>query len=137
MSDIDIMRCDDCGELFGFLARGVCGDCLKARDEAFWKARDWFRDNRGASISAASAALGISMARISGWVREGRLKFAPNASADDADLAKIRADQHRASELRKAFAESAGTHTPSAPTAAPPTKPRTDHGGMYGRRNDA
>ncbi len=130
------MRCSDCGELFGFLAREVCGDCLRARDEAFWKARDWFRANHGTSIRAAAEALDIPVGMITGWVREGRLVLKSDATGD-TDLAKIRDDKLRTDELRKAFAESAGTRTPPAPKKAPPTNPRTDNGGMYGRRSDA
>lgn len=131
------MRCNDCGELFMFLARGFCGDCLRTRDEAFWRARDWFRANHGTSITAAADALEIPVGMITGWVREGRLVLKADANPDDADLAKVHAEKQRADELRKVFAESASTRTPPAPKKDSPKKNRGGNAGMYGRRDDA
>jgi hypothetical protein len=134
----EVMRCTDCGELFGFLARNLCGDCLRTRDEAFWRARDWFRANHGTSISAAAEALGIPVGMITGWVREGRLVLKADVNSGDADIAQIYAEKQRTDQLRKAFVESAGTRTPPVPKKDPsPSKNHTGNGGMYGRRNDA
>ena len=77
-----IESCKGCGQLFGFLPRGYCADCLDAREEQFATVKEWLFEHRGASIAAASEATGVPDATIMSFIREGRLEFVGAGGGD-------------------------------------------------------
>lgn len=68
-----VQACTGCGRIHSFLPRGLCVDCIDARETQYRTLRDWLTHNRGASIAEASEATGLAEALILSYVREGRL----------------------------------------------------------------
>lgn len=70
----NVEQCRSCKKLFPFLARGVCGDCIKKTEDEFERVRDYLRENDGAPISQISEETDVSERSIIGWMNEGRLE---------------------------------------------------------------
>lgn len=69
-----VQACTGCGRIHSFLPRGLCADCIDARETQYRAVRDWLSDNRGASIAEAAEATGVEETLILAFVREGRLE---------------------------------------------------------------
>lgn len=123
-----VQRCTDCGRLFGYLPRGLCAGCLTAREAAFARVRDWYRDNPGSPLAQATEATEVPVGLISAWVAEGRLAHVP---VGDDVTAPLREAEERREALRRALADST---TGAAPAPAPADRaPGARRAGMYGR----
>lgn len=126
-----VERCRECGKLFPFLPRGVCRDCLEARERAYLRVRDWFRSNPGSSVGAASEANDVPVHTITGWIEEGRLQSRAVAADEATDA--LEREQRRREDIRRALAETVAA-TPPPAEGARTANPRTHHG-MYGREH--
>lgn len=100
MSSIE--KCRECGNLFAFLPRGVCGGCIDRREAAYEAVRDWLRENPGASVRDASEATGVEQSLIASFVREGRLEL---VAAGAVSAEELRLEQERIERLRRQMVE--------------------------------
>jgi hypothetical protein len=95
-----VQSCKGCGGLFPFLPRGICADCIDAREEQFQAVREWLRDNRGATIAGACQATGVEERVIAEFIREGRIELSGPAPAaldtSEADAVRARIAQEMA-----------------------------------------
>jgi hypothetical protein len=100
-----IEACRRCGRLVPYMPRGICRDCLEAREEQFETVREWLRENPGASISRAAEATGVEETVIAGFINEGRLQFVASAEAAaearEQDLRRARIAAQVAAELAR------------------------------------
>lgn len=119
-----IETCRDCGRLFEFLPRGICGECLDAREEQFRVVRAWVRTNNARSMDEVAEATETSVSLISEWVSQGRLEFA--VATDDVDVAEQQRQQDLRDRLRGDLVRSIETNDTPAAQA---------HRGMHGRRH--
>jgi predicted amidophosphoribosyltransferase len=69
-----IATCEECGRLFPFLARGICGDCLERLERDFRAVRDHLREQPRARIPEVARATGVAEEVIYRFLREGRLE---------------------------------------------------------------
>jgi len=118
--------CTDCGRMYAFLARGVCADCLNARERLFHDTRTWLRRNPSATIETAAEATGTDIELILEWIRDGRIRR--TAQPGDVRLAEVQAAEDRRRRLQEALGAAAGT-APAAPTTTAPPR------GFNTRRN--
>lgn len=121
----DFENCTVCGRVYAFLARGVCADCLNDRERRFHDVRDWLRANPTATIEAAAEATETDVELILQWIREGRIRRAPQPG--DVGLAEL----HAAEERRRHLREELG----AAVEQGPSTTSTTPHRGFNSRRN--
>lgn len=121
-----VHRCHDCGKLFGFLPRNLCGDCLARREELFLTVRAYFRTNPSAPVADVAHATEVPVEMIVGWIAEGRLSARPSG---DQTLSALRAEEDRLGSIRRALAETVATHP------APETPTDTKRHGMLGRNH--
>ncbi|ODM27318.1 MerR family transcriptional regulator [Clostridium sp. Bc-iso-3] len=72
----DVRNCRRCGRLFNYIGgRPICHDCKRQDDEEFKKVKEYLYEHPKASIIEVSNALEISVPKIKGYLREGRLEI--------------------------------------------------------------
>jgi hypothetical protein len=128
MSTVEV--CRDCGKLFGFLARGICGDCIDARELQFVVVKEWLRENPGASLAAAVAATGVPEPRMAEFIREGRLEL---AGAGPSPEEKRLEEELRARLVREIASRPVMGTSVSAAAGEPEAPHRRPGGGMRTR----
>lgn len=71
-----IRNCKVCGRIFSYAGgMAVCEPCRNEDDDTFKKVKDYLYDNPGASLSEVSSAVGTSIQRIKGYLKDGRLEI--------------------------------------------------------------
>lgn len=78
MSWDKLKNCPECGRVFVAHVATVCPDCQKKIDEEYQRCVDFLRQrqNRMATLQQLSAGTGVSVKRITQFIREGRLSLA-------------------------------------------------------------
>ncbi|WP_054673554.1 hypothetical protein [Calditerricola satsumensis] len=78
MSWNKLKNCPECGRVFVAYVATVCPDCQKKIDEEYQRCVDFLRQrqNRMATLAQLSAGTGVSVKRITQFIREGRLSLA-------------------------------------------------------------
>lgn len=78
MSWDKLKNCPECGRVFVAYVATVCPDCQKKIDEEYQRCVDFLRQrkNRMATLAQLSAGTGVSVKRITQFIREGRLSLA-------------------------------------------------------------
>ncbi|NLD49160.1 MAG: MerR family transcriptional regulator [Clostridiaceae bacterium] len=72
----DVRNCRRCGKIYNHIGRlPICLECRKLDDEDFKRVKEYLYDNPGASINQVSVELEISVQRIKGYLKEGRLEI--------------------------------------------------------------
>lgn len=72
---MELRNCPECGRLFRYIGRQLCPACIDDDERLFLKVRSHLADNRGIGVDDLAEANGVSVARISRWLREGRLEL--------------------------------------------------------------
>lgn len=73
---LNISNCPQCGRVFSIGIRDVCPACAKEIDEQYESCVAFLREERGASIYELHEATGVSISRITKFIREGRISLA-------------------------------------------------------------
>lgn len=81
----DVVACRGCKKFFNYLPRGLCAECLEARDVVFRQVRDFVYANPGSTISEVSDATGVDMRTVRELIRDGELQWTPADALDGAD----------------------------------------------------
>lgn len=77
---MDVRNCRSCHRLFNYFSGpDICPTCKEDLEKKFEIARDYIRDNNGASIPDVAEAAGVSTQMVKQWVREERLQFAKDS----------------------------------------------------------
>jgi len=72
----DVRNCRRCGKIFNYLGGPpICPVCKGLDEEDFKRIKEYLYDNPGASLSEVSNVLEISVEKIKGFLREGRLEI--------------------------------------------------------------
>jgi len=75
----DVRNCKRCNKIFNYLGGAqICPICKEADEADFRKVKDYLYDNPGATMSQISMELGISVEKITRYLREGRLEIVDN-----------------------------------------------------------
>lgn len=72
----DVRNCRRCGKIFNYIGGApICHDCRRQDDEEFKKVKEYLYDHPRASIIEVSKELEISVQKIKGYLKEGRLEI--------------------------------------------------------------
>lgn len=79
---MDVRNCRGCGKLFNYVSGmgQLCEACEKQLEEKFLKAKEFIRENKGATISQVAEAAEVTPKQVEKWVREERLTFAEGSA---------------------------------------------------------
>ena len=72
-----LTNCKICGKIFDSLSgKKVCPDCSASEEQEYLKVRTYVKDNPKASINDVAEATGVSLEKISEYLRRGLLQRA-------------------------------------------------------------
>lgn len=72
---MNFQNCPKCGKLFNSTASYVCDECRKKEEEKFEEVRLFVKENPDVSISTISKETKVSVGKILGYVRDGRIEI--------------------------------------------------------------
>lgn len=78
-------NCPRCGRLFQYIRTPICEACVKEEDKIFETVREHLEENPGSTIIETSGATGVSVKKITRYLREGRLEIT-KGMADAGEL---------------------------------------------------
>jgi flagellar operon protein (TIGR03826 family) len=129
---MDIKNCPRCGKMFTVIAgKVVCPVCEKAEEDDFKKVKDYISEHGEASLDMVVKETGVSLKRITKFIREGRLEVSKGISSD------FRCDSCNAPIATGRFCEKCFASMKSGLTEAlrPPEASRAGKMHSAGRRN--
>lgn len=68
-------KCKTCGNIFNFMGKPICPNCVKKMDEDFAKVRKFIYENPNARVEEISEETGVEPKMIMQFLREGRLEL--------------------------------------------------------------
>lgn len=72
----DVRNCRRCGHIFNYIGGPpICPACKANDEEDFKKVKAYLWDNPGATLSEVSTVLEISVEKVRGFLKEGRLEI--------------------------------------------------------------
>lgn len=72
----DVRNCKKCNKIFNYIGGAqICPDCKQEDEEDFKKVKEYLYDHPKASMYEVSKELNISIQRIKGYLKEGRLEI--------------------------------------------------------------
>jgi flagellar operon protein (TIGR03826 family) len=72
----DVRNCKRCRKIFQYTGgQPICPDCKTLDEQTFKKVKDYIYSNPGVTLSEVSTVLDISVERIKGYLRDGRLEI--------------------------------------------------------------
>lgn len=76
-----LANCKECGKLFLKTSSDICPECQKKEEEDFNRVKEYLKENPTSSISEIMEATGVSEAKISKFIRAGRLSIKPTCES--------------------------------------------------------
>ncbi len=70
----DLRNCKECGRLFGFVGRNICGKCQEKEEEEYMVVRRYVRDHPGATVFEVAEDTGVEEEKIINFLKDGRLQ---------------------------------------------------------------
>ncbi len=78
---MNIRNCRTCGSIFNYVSGPIlCQVCREELEEKFQKAKEYIRENPGATIPQVSKACDVEPGQIRQWLREERLEITESSS---------------------------------------------------------
>lgn len=75
----DVRNCRRCGKIYNYIGGApICPVCKEADEADFRRVKEYLYKNPGATMSEVSTVLEISVERIKGYLKEGRLEIVSN-----------------------------------------------------------
>ncbi|MCX8129899.1 MAG: MerR family transcriptional regulator [Clostridia bacterium] len=75
----DVRNCRRCGKIYNYIGGApICPVCREMDEEDFKKVKEYLYKNPGATLSEVSTVLEISVEKIKGYLKEGRLEIINN-----------------------------------------------------------
>jgi len=81
----DVVVCRGCKKFFNYLPKGLCVECLDARDEVFRRVREYVYANPGATITEVADETGVDLRTVRELIRDGELQWTPADMIDSDD----------------------------------------------------
>ena len=73
---MDIRNCPKCRQVFTYVNSPYCPMCEKEEEKIFETVRVYIKENQNASMVEVVEATGVSMKKITRYIKEGRLEIA-------------------------------------------------------------
>lgn len=75
----DVRNCRRCGKVYNYIGgTPICSACRQLDEEDFKRIKEYLYDNPGATLSEVSTVLEISVEKIRGFLKDGRLEILGN-----------------------------------------------------------
>ncbi|MCX7841761.1 MAG: MerR family transcriptional regulator [Clostridia bacterium] len=72
----DVRNCRRCGKIFNYIGGNpICPSCRELNEQTFKKVKEYLYNNPGATLSEVSTVLEVSVEKIKGYLKEGRLEI--------------------------------------------------------------
>lgn len=72
----DVRNCRRCGHIFNYIGGPpICPSCKGNDEEDFKRVKQYLWDNPGATLSEVSTVLKISVEKVRGFLKDGRLEI--------------------------------------------------------------
>lgn len=72
----DVRNCRRCGKIYNYIGgMPICPICRELDESDFKRIKEYLYDNPGATLSEVSTILEISVEKIKGFLKEGRLEI--------------------------------------------------------------
>lgn len=75
----ELRNCPVCGKVFVKVVKNLCPACVEAEEQEFMEARDYIKNNPGASVEEITTVTKIDEKKILKWLREGRIDYSNRA----------------------------------------------------------
>jgi len=72
---MDIRNCIKCKKVFTYMNTPFCPACVKEEEEIFETVRTYIKDNSAATMMEVCEATGVSIKKITRYLKEGRLEL--------------------------------------------------------------
>ena len=86
---MEAINCPRCGKVFVKISDPICPECVKEEEKIFDRVREYIRDNPNRTVKEVSDECDISVKRILGYIREGRIN-ATSGMRDEIVCSKCR-----------------------------------------------
>ncbi|MDD3269241.1 MAG: MerR family transcriptional regulator [Syntrophomonadaceae bacterium] len=70
----NLRNCSQCGKLFPYQGRNICGKCLEKEEDDFQLVRKYVRDHPGAGVIEVAEETKVEEDKILQFLRDGRLQ---------------------------------------------------------------
>ena len=70
---MNLKNCPACGKMYVQNSFGICESCKAKEEDGFNAIRDYIENNSNCTLGELSMATGVSIRKIMGYIREGRL----------------------------------------------------------------
>jgi flagellar operon protein (TIGR03826 family) len=79
---LNIRNCKRCGTIFQYAGNRLCHQCLEKDEEDFKRVKEYLDENFKATITEVANNLEISVEKIRGYMRDGRIEVVANSGMD-------------------------------------------------------
>jgi len=76
-----LANCKECGKLFVKISSDICPECQKKEEEDFNRVREYLKTHPNANLQEIIDATGVSEAKVSKFIRAGRLSIKPTCES--------------------------------------------------------
>ncbi|HOA79460.1 MAG TPA: MerR family transcriptional regulator [Defluviitaleaceae bacterium] len=71
---MQVRNCIRCGKLFNYIGKPICYECIQQDEKDFEKVKEYIYDHPKATITEVSKQTGVSVKKITKFLREERLE---------------------------------------------------------------
>jgi flagellar operon protein (TIGR03826 family) len=79
---MEARNCPRCKKIFNYVRSPVCPACEKEEEETFVALRNFIDENPGCRMAELSETTGVSIKRITQYIRDGRLEISKGMSGE-------------------------------------------------------
>lgn len=72
---MEMANCLKCKKIFMKVREPICGDCKKEEENTFKRVKEFLDENKESTLAEIAAATDVSMKKILGYLRDGRLEI--------------------------------------------------------------
>lgn len=76
---MQIRNCIRCGKLFNYMGKPICSVCIEQDEKDFERVKEYIYDHPKCSMTEVSKETGISIKKITKFLKEGRLEVVDGA----------------------------------------------------------
>ena len=78
---MDVANCPRCGKLFSRMSSPICEKCEKEEEDIFQRVKTYVDENSNSSLEQVATATGVSVKKITKYLRDGRLEASEGMGA--------------------------------------------------------
>ena len=79
---MSVSNCPGCGKMYVQNSFGMCESCKASEEEGFVAIKEYIEENNNCTLGELTDATGVSIKKILGYIREGRLLATPGMAGE-------------------------------------------------------